>query len=89
MPESKLKQMAEKYNGAFGPGAIVFGLGFCRELECVIPATLLDASVLEMPALFSVLEDETTQNSLSLAEMQRALTPHPRGTPAAPRGACP
>ena len=48
MAEHKLADTATRYTNVFGPGAFVFGRGFCSELRSSIPAMLLDKTPLDM-----------------------------------------
>lgn len=41
VPMGRLGKTVTRYNEAFGPGAIVFGLGFCADLETHLSSALL------------------------------------------------
>lgn len=73
MPESRLPSIAAKYNAAFGPGAFVFGSGFCDGLRDTVPALLLDSSPLDLERITSVIESDQSETAMSLEEMRAAL----------------
>lgn len=73
MPESGLHATAAKYNRAFGPGAFVFGSGFCDGLAACVPALLLDATPLEMAHIDAVIESSSTEVDVQLVPMRIAL----------------
>ena len=70
MPENRLVQTAEKYSKLFGPGAFVFGNGYCLALEQEVPALLLDSTPLDMTVIDSVVEGGEMGKSMTAREMQ-------------------
>jgi exonuclease 3'-5' domain-containing protein 1 len=74
MPEGHLAATAAKYNTAFGPGAFVFGNGFCQELAELVPAMLLDSGPLDDMAKIDALVENSRVPTASL----RSPRQHPR-----------
>jgi hypothetical protein len=72
MPETRLQATADKYTNAFGPGAFVFGSGFCRGLEAEVHALFLDSTPLDMSRINSVVESDR-QEEMTLEAMRGAL----------------
>ena len=73
MPENRLEATASKYNAAFGPGAFVFGSGFCGGLKDEVSALLLDSTPLDMTRITSVIESDQSNSSMTLEAMRAAL----------------
>ena len=73
MSEGRLAATAAKYNTAFGPGAFVFGNGFCQELAELVPALLLDSGPLDMAKI-----DALVENSRVPTASLRSPRQHPR-----------
>jgi hypothetical protein len=73
MPENRLEATASKYNAAFGPGAFVFGSGFCGGLKDEVSALLLDSTPLDMTRITSVIESDQSDESMTLEAMRAAL----------------
>lgn len=73
MPESRLNTIVEKYSAAFGPGAFVFGNGFCRALEDEVPALFLDSTPLDMSRVDSVVENDQQYEAMTLKATRAAL----------------
>lgn len=73
MPEKRLQATADKYSRAFGPGAFVFGSGFCHGLEAEVPALFLDATPLDMSRINSVVESDQQDEAMTLEAMRIAL----------------
>ena len=73
MPESRFRETAQKYNAAFGSGALVIAGGFCAALEERVPALLLDASSLDMQRIHAAIESDQTTTPLTADAMRTAL----------------
>jgi hypothetical protein len=75
MPENQLTRTAEKYNAVFGPGAFIFGNGFCAGLEDEVPAMLLDSTPLNMERFASIIESDQSETAMTLDATRVALRP--------------
>lgn len=73
MPENRLEATASKYNAAFGPGAFVFGSGFCGALKDDVSAILLDSTPLNMNRITSIIESDQSNSPMTLEAMRAAL----------------
>lgn len=81
MPECKLGATAEKYSRAFGPGAFVFGNGFCRALQDDVDALFLDATPLDMSTIHAVSDMHQRNIVTTVEEMMATLGVNPSPPP--------
>ena len=60
LPVGKLASSAARTSGHYGPGAYVYGQGFCRDLVPAVPhALLLDATPVDMTAVLQFQQAQT------------------------------